>query len=250
MFFSAYGLSVLLSVACIVHSIRTQQATTWIWVIAVLFMFPFIGPLVYFGAIILPGLMGSRSGRRAVRGLRDTLNPEGDLRRLENEVKVTGDVHSRQRYADELVRLGRAPEGVAVYKSCLTGLFADDPKLLLGYARALFAAGDASGARRTLDDLIQKNPDFKSAEGHLLYARALESEGDFEKALSEYGTLAGYFPGAEAAVRYAKLLKRQGQDDQARQVLEGLLERAKYAPPHYQRAQREWLDAAGAELRG
>jgi hypothetical protein len=249
-FFSAYGLSVLLSVACIIHCIRTHQTTTWLWVIGILFMFPFIGPLVYFCAIVLPDLMGSHSGRRAARGLRDTFNPEGDLRRLENEVKVTGDVGSRQRYADELVRLGRPQEAVAVYKSCLTGFFAEDPKLLLGYARSLFAAGDAAGARRTLDDLIQKNPDFKSADGHLLYARALESEGDFEKALSEYATLADYFPGAEAAVRYAKLLRRQGQDGPARQVLQGLLERARYAPSHYQRAQREWLDAASAELRG
>lgn len=247
---SLYGLSVLCTVACIVHCVRTGQATTWIWVLAVLFMFPFIGPLVYFGAIILPGLMGSRSGRRAVRGLRDTLNPEGDLRRLENEVRVTGDVGSRQRYADELVRLGRASEAVEIYKSCLTGVFAEDPKLLLGYARALFAAGDAAGTRRALDDLIAKNPDFKSAEGHLLYARALEGEGDLEKALSEYATLAGYFPGAEATVRYAKLLKRQGQASQARQVLEGLLDRAKYAPAHYRRAQREWLDEAAAEIRG
>lgn len=245
-----YGLSVLCTVACIVHCIKTHQTTTWIWVLSLLFAFPFIGPLVYFCVIILPDLMGSRSGRRAVRGLRATLNPEGDLRRLENEVKVTGDVGSRQRYADELLRLGRAAEAVDVYKSCLTGLFADDPKLLLGYARSLFAAGDAAGARRTLDDLIAKNPDFKSAEGHLLFARALESEGDFEKALSEYATLAEYFPGAEASVRYAKLLKRQGQDVQARQVLAGLLERAKYAPPHYKRAQREWLDEATAELHG
>lgn len=248
--FRLYSLATLLTIACVVHVIRTGQNTTWIWVIGGLFFIPFLGPLVYFCAVILPDLMGSRSGRRAVRGLRDTLNPEAELRRLENDVKVTGDVGSRQRYADELVRLGRPQEAVDVYKSCLTGLFADDPKLLLGYARSLFAAGDAAGARRTLDDLISKNPEFKSADGHLLYARALESEGDFEKALSEYETLAGYYPGAEAAVRYAQLLKRQGHDGKARQILEGLLDRAKYAPSHYKRAQREWLDAANAELRG
>jgi hypothetical protein len=248
--FPLYGLSTLCTIACVIHVIRTGQNNMWIWVVGGLFMFPFIGPLVYFCAVILPDLMGSRSGRRAVRGLRDTLNPEAELRRLENEVKVTGDVGSRQRYADELVRLGRAPEAVAVYKTCLTGLFADDPKLLLGYARALFAAGDPAGTRRTLDDLIARNPDFKSADGHLLYARALESEGDLAKALSEYATLVEYFPGAEAAVRYAKLLKRQGQGDQARQILEGLQDRAKYAPAHYRRAQREWLDEAAAELRG
>ena len=103
-------------------------------------------------------------------------------------------------------------------------------------------------ARRTLDELIQKNPEFKSADGHLLYARALEAEGELSKALSEYATLAEYFPGAEAGVRYAKLLNRSDQSPLAQQTLKALLDRAKYAPAHYRKAQREWLDEAHREL--
>jgi hypothetical protein len=34
------------------------------------------------------------------------------------------------------------------------------------------------------------------------------------------------------------------------QVLKGLLERAKYAPAHYRKAQREWLNEAERELQG
>jgi hypothetical protein len=241
-----YIIGIALSIPLIVHVIKTGRNTVWVFV---LLAFPLIGSAVYFFVEILPDLKNSRTSQRAMRGLRTTLDPEGNLRKLENEVKVTGNVQSRQRYADELVRLGRAAEAVSIYKSCLTGVFADDPKLLLGYASTQFAAGDASGARRTLDDLIAKNPDFKSADGHLLYARALETEGDFEKALSEYSTLVQYFAGAEAAVRYAKLLKRQGQAEQAREVLQGLLERARFAPEHYRKAQREWLDEAAAQLR-
>jgi hypothetical protein len=163
-------------------------------------------------------------------------------------MKVAGNVAARQRYADELVKLGRAAEALPIYQTCLTGVFADDPKLLLGYAHAQFAAGDATGARKTLDDLIQQSPDFKSPDGHLLYARALEAEGDVAKALSEYAALAEYFPGAEAGVRYAKLLNRSDQRPLAQQTLKALLERAKYAPAHYRKAQREWLDEALREL--
>jgi hypothetical protein len=181
--------------------------------------------------------------------LRSTLDPQGDLRKLENEMKVTGNVQSKQRYADELVRLGRAKDALEIYRTSLTGLFADDPKLLLGFAHAQFAAGEPAAARQTLDDLIGKNPEFKSPGGHLLYARALEGEGNTAKALEEYAALAEYFPGAEAGVRYAKLLSNAGQKSQARQILEALLERAKYAPDHYKKAQREWLDEAQAELR-
>jgi hypothetical protein len=183
-----------------------------------------------------------------MRGIRTTLDPEGNLRKFENEMTVTGNVASRQRYADELVRLGRAAEALPIYQTCLTGVFTEDPKLLLGYAWAQFQAGDASGARKTLDDLIQKNPDFKSADGHLLYARALEAEGDLSKALSEYATLAEYFAGAEAYVRYAKLLNRSDQRPLAQQTLKALLDRAKFAPDHYRKAQREWLDEANREL--
>jgi hypothetical protein len=248
--FPIYIISGLISLGLVVHCIKTGRNTIWVYVLIMLMMsLPFVGALIYTGVEILPELLRSRTSRRAMRGLRTTLDPEGDLRRAENAMKVTGDIASRQKYADELVRLGRPAEAVTIYKNCLTGVFADDPKLLLGYAHAQFAADDAAGARTTLDELIAKNPDFKSAEGHLLYARALEAEGNSGKALSEYATLAEYYPGAEATVRYAMLLKRSGQGEQADQALRALLERARFAPGHYRKAQQEWLDEAQKVLR-
>jgi hypothetical protein len=240
-----YLLGLAISVPLIVHCIRTGRNTIWVFVLLAL---PLIGSAVYFFVEMLPDLRNSRASRRALRGIRSTLDPEGNLRRAENAVKVTGDVASRQQYADELVRLGRAAEAVTIYQNCLTGMFADDPKLLLGYAHAQFAANDPAGARSTLDDLIRKNPDFKSPDGHLLYARALEGEGNLEKALDEFKALAEYYPGAEASVRYAALLKRSGQAQAARDVLQAVLERAKYAPAHYRKAQRDWLGEAEKEL--
>jgi len=242
-----YVLGLALSIPLIVHCIRTGRNRMWVWVLLSL---PLIGSAVYFCVEILPDLGNSRAGRRAARGLRATLNPEGELRRAEHAMKISGNVASRQKYADELVRMGRATEALPIYQTCLTGVFTEDPKLLLGYAHAQFAAGDPAAARATLDDLIRKNPDFKSPDGHLLYARALEAEGNYEKALSEYAALAEYFPGAEAGVRYAMLLKHVGQAAQARETLQALLERARYAPAHYRRAQRDWLDQAASELRG
>jgi hypothetical protein len=244
-----YVVSGLLSLGMIAHCIKTGRNRIWVYVLVILMSTPFIGSALYAGVEILPDLLRTRTSRRAMRGIRDTLNPEGDLRRAEQEMMVSGNVAARQQYADELVRLGRAPEAVTIYQNCLTGVFVNDPKLLLGYAHARFAANDPAGARATLDHLIAKNPDFKSPDGHLLYARSLEAEGDVEKALSEFATLAAYYPGAEASVRYAQLLKRSGQEKLADETLQALLERAKFAPAHYRRAQREWLDEAQKELR-
>jgi hypothetical protein len=243
-----YIVSGALSLGLIVHCIKTGGNTIWVYLLVVLMSLPFVGSALYVGVEILPNLLRSRGSQRAMRGIRTTLDPEGNLRKFETEVKVTGNVAARQKYADELVRLGRAAEALPIYQTCLTGVFAEDPKLMLGYAHAQFAAGDATGARKTLDELIGKNPDFKSPDGHLLYARACEAEGDTQKALSEYATLAEYFPGAEAPVRYAKLLNRSDQRPLAQQTLKALLDRAKYAPAHNRKAQREWLDEAHREL--
>lgn len=245
----AYVVSVLISFGMIAHCIKNDRNRIWIYVLVFTLWTPFIGSAIYACVEILPDLLRTRTSRRAMRGIRQTLDPEGDLRRAENEMMVSGNVAARQQYANELVRLGRTAEALTIYQNCLTGVFADDPKLLLGYAHAQFTANDPAGTRRTLDHLIAKNPEFKSPDGHLLYARALEGEGNNEKALAEYATVAGYYAGAEACVRYASLLRRSGQPALARETLQALLDRAKYAPGHYRRAQREWLDEAQKELR-
>jgi hypothetical protein len=226
----------------IVHVIRTGRNFLWIWV---LLLVPFgLGALVYLAFEVLPELSRSRTARRGVRGLRRAMDPGADLRRYENEARVTGNVASRQRYADELTRHARYDEAIAQYQQALTGLYEHDPNLMLGLAQAQFAKGEARAARQTLDELIKHNPTFRSPVGHLLYARALAAEGDVTKALEEYAVLAPAYPGAEAAVRYAQLLEAQGRRAEAQQVARELLERARIAPGHYRRAQREWLDAA------
>jgi len=225
----------------IVHVIKTGRNQLWIWV---LLFVPVGGGLAYLVVEIIPELFRSRTGQRAARGFRKAMDPAADLRRAEGEARVTGNVASRQRYAEELVRHERYDEAIAQYRGALTGLYEHDANLMLGLAQAQFGKGDAQGARVTLDELIRRNPDFRSPTGHLLYARALEAEGDVTRALEEYRVLATSYPGAEAAVRYAQLLQAQGQRAEAQKIARELLERARIAPGHYRRAQRSWLEAA------
>ncbi|MBV9912119.1 MAG: tetratricopeptide repeat protein [Sinobacteraceae bacterium] len=236
-----FFLSLLIQVLLIVHVIKTGRNQIWIWVLALLSL---PGAVAYIAVELVPELFRSRTAQRTARGFRKAIDPTADLRRFEQEARVTGNVASRQRYAEELSRQGRHDEAIAQFREALTGLYAHDPNLMLGIARAQFAKGEAAAARATLDELIRLNPDFKSPEGHLLYARALESEGNLSKALEEYRVLAFSYPGAEAAVRYAQLLKSQGQPEEARKVARELLEQARIAPAHYRRAQKSWLDAA------
>ena len=236
-----FVLSLIIQVLLIVHCIKTGRNTIWIWVLALL---SYAGIIAYVAAELIPDLLRSRTAQRAGRNMKKVLDPNANLRRYENEARVGGNVASLQRYAQELTRQGRYDEAIAQYRKALTGLYEHDPNMMLGVAEAQFGKGDAPSARQTLDELIRLNPDFRSPQGHLLYARALEDEGNVTKALEEYKVLASSYPGAEAGARYAQLLKSQGQAEEARRVAQEMLEAARIAPEHYRRAQKEWLDIA------
>ena len=235
------ALPIILDVMLVIHVFKTGRNTLWIFLIIFL---PVAGAIAYFIVEVLPELLRSRTLQATRRGVKQALDPEAQLRRLQDEAQVTQNVASSQRLAEELLRHERFQDAAGVYRKILTGLYAHDPDLMLGLARAQFGGGDASAARATLDEALRMNPGFRSPQAHLLYARALEAEGNAQKALEEYQALSTSYPGAEAAVRYAQLLKAQGRVEESRTVVKDLLEQARIAPAHYRKAQRDWLDSA------
>jgi hypothetical protein len=243
--FPASILSLLIQAALIVHVIKTGRNQLWIWAIALL---PGIGALAYFVAEILPELFGGRTARRAKAGLGRMIDPNRDLRRASAEVEISGNVDARRRLGDELFERGQYDEAIDVYRGGLKGVFEFDPTLLLGLARAQFSKPDYAATRRTLELLTQQNPDFKSADAQLLYARTLDAQDALDEAEREYAALAPGYPGAEARLRYGLLLKRRGKLQEAQRVLKDLLDGARLGPAHYRKAQAEWLDRARREL--
>ncbi|HEY3657885.1 MAG TPA: tetratricopeptide repeat protein [Steroidobacteraceae bacterium] len=238
-------LTLAVQAGLIVHVIRTGRNNLWIWAIALL---PAAGSLAYIAVEILPEIFGGRTARRTRAGMQRIIDPNRDLRQAAAEVEHSGNVDARRRLAQQLYDRGQYAEAIAVYEAGLKGIFEHDPTLLLGLASAQFAARDFAAARASLERLIQHNPDFKSADGHLLYARTLEAQDALDEAEHEYAAVAPGYPGAEGRLRYALLLKRRGKIDEARRILKDLLDSAKFGPSHYRKAQAEWLERARREI--
>ena len=243
--FSVSILSLLIQAALIVHVIRTGRNQLWILAIALL---PGIGSLAYVAVEILPELFGGRTARRAGAGMRRIIDPNRDLRRASAEVEISGNVDARRRLGEELLERAQYDEAIEVYRGGLKSIFEYDPTLLLGIAKSQFAKQDFADAQHTLELMTQHNPDFKSADAKLLYARTLDSQNALDEAEREYELLAPGYPGAEARLRYGLLLKRRGKFQEAQRVLKDLVDSAKLGPAHYRRAQAEWLDRARREL--
>ena len=237
-------LSAALQIACAVHVVRTGRPMYWLFI---LLIGSFVAVAVYLLAEVLPDLRHSPGAQRAARGLRARVDPERGKRLAGRRLDMADTAANRAALAEQSLLAGDFRQAAELYGSCLKGLYRTDPDLMLGLAQAQFGLDQAAEARRTLESLIAANPDFRSIDGHLLYARSVEACGDTEAALHEYETLAAGYPGEEGRARYALLLQRAGQAARAREVFDEILKRTRAAPKYYRREQREWIALAERE---
>ena len=239
------GLFFLVPLLLIIHIIRTGR--NYIWILVVL-LGSGIGALAYFIVEILPDLLRGRTARRATSSLLGVVDPARDLRDAEKNLRLNDSVDSRRKFADELLSRGRFDEAIEHYRSAMTGIYEHEPLLMLGIAKAQFAKGLYAESRQTMEDLMSHNSGFKSPDRQLLYARALEAEGNSSKALREYEIATRTFLGTEALYRYGSLLKRSGQIERGNEVLQEVLNKAELSNAGFRREQREWIEAAKREL--
>lgn len=237
----------LIEVVLIVHAAKTGRFMPWGLII---FFLPGIGSLVYVLVELVPEWLGSPRAQRARGRLVNTLDPGKRYRELTDQLAVLDTIANRSALAEECLALGKYDEALRHYEHILSLPMGDDAIYALGKARAQFGLGRPQDAVATLDDLRARWPDYQSAEGHLLYARALEASGRTEDALAEFQALSGYYPGAEARVRYGLLLDKAGRQAEAKSVLTEALAQLKRAPKYVRQAQAEWIALAERAVRG
>ena len=170
----------LINVGLIVHAAKTGRF--WPWGYIILFI-PGLGALAYVLVELLPEWFGSAQGQQARRRVVSTLDPEKRYRALTDQLDVADTIANRSALADECLALGKFAEAERHYEHILALPMGDDAVYALGKARAQFGLGHPQEAVATLEDLRARWPDYQSAEGHLLYARALEDSGRTDDAL-------------------------------------------------------------------
>lgn len=232
------GLHIIIAIFFATHVIRTGQDKYWLWI---LFAFPLFGSLVYALTIWLPEARHSREGQQVVRGVRNLLDPSRELREAQEQLDIAATPDNRLRLADALLGASRASEAVVQYQAVLSGIYANDARITVHLARALLEAGKPNDAREILERLIVEQPNFKSPEGHLIYARAVAALGDRNKAQEEFETLIGYFSGLEARARYAEILLGWDNRKRAKTLVDESQLIAKRMPGYARKLNSDWL---------
>lgn len=237
-------ITLILQASLAVHAFRTGRES---WIFVIVFV-PALGGLVYFLTQILPDFWYSSTGRRTSSSLAKAIAPSRDIKRLREDLAILDTVRNRQLLARECVKSGEYEEAVELFTSCLTGYYRSDPYMLLELAEAHFLAEQYSEAKGIFLRIHESSPEFRSAEGHLLYARTFENMGEDGSALDEYEAVAKYFPGEEANSRYGLFLMRTGDEQKARGIFNQVLARDKRRSRQHRRREKPWVDIARENL--
>ena len=237
-----YGIVIaVLDIALIVHAAKTGRFMPWGFVILFL---PGIGALAYVVVELLPEWLGSHKARRARQQFAGAIDPTRRYRQLHDDLEIVDTIANRTALAEECLTLGKYDEALGQYDAILAKPLGEEPGFMLGKARAEYGLGDAGAAIATLDELKRRWPAYQSADGHLLYATALEMAGRNDEALANYADVGRYYPGAEPRVRQAQLLQRLGRQSEARAIAEDVVRTLTRAPAHVRKSQRQWLTSA------
>ena len=167
-------LPLIVNVVCTIHVLKTGRPIYWIFLIWILW--GFVGPIIYFFVEVLPDLQRNRAVTQLGSDLATAVNPGRHVRKLEEELEISDTVKNRQLLAKAYVEARRFDEAIAMFESCLKGIYQDDPPVLLAMAEAPVPQQNAGGCPwRRWNGLRRQMRKFRPIERRLLLAQILEA---------------------------------------------------------------------------
>jgi hypothetical protein len=243
--FPAVSIYLIIAIGLAVHAMKTGRSPWWLFILLFL---PYIGSIAYVLVEIVPELFRTRTARQVGSGIGTMLDPDKEWRARMAQAELVDSVDSKRALAEECEKRGQWQDAIRLYRAAATGIFADDPAVLLGLARAQLGSGDAQACLETLHKL-EEHGNLRNQEAHLLLARALEATGRTAEALKEYEGVSRYYAGFEARSRYALLLLKQGSVEQARDLFREIVRASSARPVVVTQSDKEWIRVAKANLR-
>ena len=238
------GLTAFIQAFFLFHVFRTDRPFWWALLILSI---PVVGCVIYYLVEVFPGSREQRNAKRVANQVAFAFMPNAELQRRLREVELCPSVNNRIAAAEGLMRCGMYYRAVGMYESALSGIYATDPQLMMGLARAHVNNHTFEQAREVLERVSRIDSRFRPDEARLLNARALEGLGRDQDALREYEELTHVFVGLEAKCRYGLLLKRLGLEKQADHIFSEVLTYARRFNIRLD-AEQVWIETARRSL--
>ncbi|MFC6617364.1 tetratricopeptide repeat protein [Deinococcus radiophilus] len=242
----------ILNIAFLIHALMRRD---WLWA-AFLAFGVFTGggifvTLFYAFTVFGPAMQGS--GTRTRQAVRQTVKTTAEAvktldTRIQEAQQVLGrsdTLANRTQLANLYTRAKRLDDAQATLQPLLSGIYQDDPVVLLTSAELDLAQGHPAQAEAKLTQVELQTSASTKTRALTLLAAAQTQQGNATGAEATYQEAMQTATTEEPRVRYAEFLMDQGRTEDAQRVLERLLQVENEATPLYRRQEREWFELAG-----
>ena len=213
----------------------------WIWLIIFV---PFIGALAY----MFTEMFSGRDIQQVQSGMGAVFNTSGRIKKLEEQLRFSDTFNNKVALADAYLAAGQMDKAIDLYESSLTGAFTENEHVLMQLINAYYEKQRYADVI-VIAKKIYKLPQFPRSRAHMLYAMALEKNGNNELAEKEFKTMKVRFSYFESRYQYGLFLQRNNRAEEARQVFSEMVDEAVHLGSIEKRNSREWISHAKEELR-
>lgn len=243
----------VLALACFIHAIVTRQGVYWMVMTGMgALLGGFFGmafTLIYAFTIFFPWLRGRGrvAGQAVSRGV-EALKPlDVRIREAQAQLAESDTLQNRTDLAALQARAGQLNEAQTTLQPLLTGIYQDDPVVLLTSAQLDLAANQFADAEAKLSQVDLKASASTRTRTLTLQAYAQQQQGKPEADATFREAMLGA-TSEEPRARYAAYLIAQGRAEDARALLDAMQKSEQKATSLYRKQEREWF-AMAAGLR-
>jgi len=236
-----YYVVIGLQAICVIHCLRRNTQTKWIWLIVFL---PLIGCIAYFFTEII----NQNDIQNVQSGVGALLNPTGRIRRLEEQLRFSDTFNNRIQLADAYQAAGQTERAIELYEFSLTGAFTENEHVLTQLINCYFKLKEYERVI-PLAKKIYGSLKFNRSAVHVKYAISLDFTGHPEAAEKEFLLMKARYANFEARYQYGLFLRRNNRSVEAQQIFTDILGENSYLSPRERRSNAYWFELTRNEMK-
>lgn len=155
--------------------------------------------------------------------IKEVVNSNHKTEQLEEALRFSDNTKNKLNLADAYMEIGRYTDAIQLYQSTLTGFMQDDPDVRMKLLEAQFRAGSYDQTI-IVGEKLESEKSFKNAEQRLSYAWALHYQGKSEAAEKVFQAMNQPYTNFKHRFEYGAFLSETSRKQEAKVLLEELLE--------------------------
>jgi hypothetical protein len=196
---------------CVYHAYKNNDGQKWYWLIIFL---PVLGSLIY----LYDSFYSRRNMQNLTENIKGVVYSNHAVEKLEKAYRFSDTFINKVNLADAYTERQRLDEAIALYELCRKGIYEDNIELLQKLSNAYYLN---KNYQKVIEIGNQSKP---QGDGKINYAWALFMTGDLTKSENKFRELNKPFSDFRGRMALASFLVETNRSDEARQLLNGVIE--------------------------